>query len=170
MVTETIIPGFTIREAEPDDIPLLFALIREFAEYVGMAGEVAATEETLRGSLFGNRRVAEVILGFFEGKPACFALFYHNYSSFLGRPGIYLEDLYVTPELRGKGIGSVMLSHIAQIALDRDCGRFEWSVLDWDENAIRFYKTVGAVPLADSTVHRVTGEALEKLARKYCSR
>ena len=125
---------------------------------------MVASEETLRASLFeAERKTAEVLIADWDNKPVGFALFFQNYSTFLAQPGIYLEDLYVTPALRSNGIGEAMLSHIAKIAIERKCGRFEWSVLDWNEHAIRFYKKLGAVPMSDWTMFRLSGDALLKL-------
>jgi GNAT superfamily N-acetyltransferase len=121
-------------------------------------------EETLSESLFGERRVAEVLIGHREGEPVGFALFFHSFSTFLGKPGIYLEDLYVRPKFRGAGIGRALLVHLAKLARERDCGRLEWSVLNWNEPAIGFYETLGAVPMDEWTVYRLTGDALEELA------
>jgi GNAT superfamily N-acetyltransferase len=157
-------PELEIRAATEDDVPLILSLIKELAEYERLSHEVVATEETLRDSLFGERRVAEVLIGHQEGEPAGFAVFFHNFSTFLGRPGIYLEDLFVRPEFRGSGIGRAMLVYLARLAKERGCGRLEWWVLDWNEPAIRFYKGLGAVPMDDWTVYRLTGEALEGLA------
>lgn len=156
--------GFRIREATEEDVPLILAFVRELAEYEKLSHEVVATEEALRDSLFGERRVAEVLLGYVEDEPAAFALFFHNFSTFLGKPGIYLEDLFVRPEFRGTGLGKAMLSHLAGLAKERGCGRLEWWVLDWNEPAIGFYKGLGAEPMDEWTVYRVTGEALERLA------
>ena len=164
---QTKISGFELRFAEPSDVPLIFSFIRELAEYERLSHEVVATEEILRETLFGSRRVAEVILGFYEQKPVSFAIFFHNYSTFLGRSGLYLEDLYVKPEMRGQGFGKAMLSYLAKLAKERGCGRFEWWVLDWNEPAIGFYKKLGAIPMSDWTVYRVTGEALDKLAAEF---
>ena len=122
------------------------------------------TEETLRESLFGSRPSAEVLLGYYQDKPVTFAVFFHNFSTFLGRRGLYLEDLFVIPEMRGKGFGRALLVHLAQIARERNCGRFEWAVLDWNEPAIEFYKRLGAVPMSEWTIFRVTGKALDRLA------
>jgi GNAT superfamily N-acetyltransferase len=153
-----------IRPATEEDIPLLLRFIKELAEYEKLSHEVSATEEVLRESLFGERRVAEALLAHSGGEPAGFALFFHNFSTFLGRPGIYLEDLYVPPEFRGSGIGRALLVHLAKLAKERGCGRLEWWVLDWNESSIGFYKSLGAVAMDDWTVYRVTGEALEKLS------
>jgi GNAT superfamily N-acetyltransferase len=159
-------PELEIRGATEDDVPLLLSLIKELAEYERLSHEVVATEEMLRGSLFGERGVAEALLGYLGDDPAGFALFFHNFSTFLGRPGIYLEDLYVRPEFRGAGVGRALLVHLAGLARERGCGRLEWSVLDWNEPAIGFYKGIGASPVSGWTVYRVTGEALEELAAR----
>ena len=153
-----------VREAAGDDVPLILSFIRELAEYERLSHEVVATEKALRESLFGKRRYAEVLIAEHDGAPAGFALFFHNFSTFLGKPGIYLEDLYVKPEFRGAGIGSKLLAHLAGLARRRRCGRLEWWVLDWNEPSIGFYKKLGAVPMDDWTVYRVSGEALEDLA------
>lgn len=157
-------PKFEILPATEKDIPLILQFIKELAEYEKLANEVVATEDILRQSLFGNRRTAEVIIGYWEKTPVAFAVYFHNFSTFLGRPGLYLEDLFVKPEMRGKGIGKFMLQYLAQIAKERGCGRLEWWVLDWNEPAIRFYKSLGAIPMDEWTVFRVTGKALDKLA------
>lgn len=154
----------SVREAREEDVPLILSLIGELAEYEKLSGEVVATEEGLRENLFGERRYAEVLIGERDGTPAGFALFFHNFSTFLGRPGIYLEDLYVRPEFRGAGIGRALLASLARLAVDRGCGRLEWWVLDWNEPSIGFYRKLGAVPMDDWTVYRVSGRALEELA------
>jgi GNAT superfamily N-acetyltransferase len=157
-------PEPEIRSATEDDVPLILTLIKELAEYERLSHEVVAAEEMLRDSLFGERRVAEALLGYLGDDPAGFALFFHNFSTFLGRPGIYLEDLYVRPEFRGAGVGRALLVHLAGLAKERGCGRLEWSVLDWNEPAIGFYRGIGASPVSGWTVYRLTGEALENLA------
>jgi GNAT superfamily N-acetyltransferase len=157
-------PELEIRAATERDVPLILTLIKELAEYERLSHEVVATEEALRDSLFGERRVAEALLGYLGDDPAGFALFFHTFSTFLGKPGIYLEDLYVRPEFRGAGVGRALLVHLAGLAKERDCGRLEWSVLDWNEPAIGFYKGIGASPVSGWTVYRVAGEALEVLA------
>ena len=162
----TKLDGFQIRFAQRKDVSLILEFIKELAEYEKMLHEVVATEELLMESLF-ERKIAEVIIGEYQNKPVAFALFFHNFSTFMGRPGIYLEDLYVKPEMRGKGIGTIMLSFLAKLAVERNCGRFEWSCLDWNEPAIQFYKRLGAVPMDEWTVYRVHGEALNKLAMKF---
>lgn len=154
----------TIRPATGADVPLILDFIRGLAEYERLPHEVVATEERLRRTLFGARPAAEVLLAYCGTEPAGFALFFHNYSTFLALPGIYLEDLFVRPEHRGSGIGGRLLAELARLAVDRGCGRLEWSVLDWNEPAIRFYQRLGAVAMDDWTVYRVTGEALERLA------
>jgi GNAT superfamily N-acetyltransferase len=153
-----------IRNATGQDTPVILELIRRLAEYERLAHLVVATEETLRESLFGSRPMAEVVLADWDGRPAGFMLFFHNFSTFLGRPGIYLEDLFVNPDMRGRGIGKALLVHLASIAQQRGCGRLEWSVLNWNEPSIGFYKSLGAVPMDDWTVYRLTGDALENLA------
>lgn len=153
-----------LREATEDDIPLLLNLVRQLAAYEKLADEVVATEASLREALFHGRRVAEAVIGECAGQPVGFALFFHTFSTFLGRPGLYLEDLFVLPEHRGQGHGRALLTHLAKIAHARGCGRFEWSVLDWNEDAIGFYRRVGAVPMSDWTVFRLSGEALTQLA------
>ena len=162
-MNQTDHPAFTLRPAAPEDVPLILQFIKDLAEYERLSHLVVATEEQLRKTLFGERRVAEVILGF-EGKaPAAFALFFHNYSTFLGKPGIYLEDLFVRPEFRRRGYGKIVLSQLAKIAVERNCGRLEWSVLDWNQPAIDFYKSLGAKPMDEWTVFRLTGESLEEM-------
>ena len=157
-------PELEIRAATEGDAPLILSLIKELAEYERLSHEVVATEEALRDSLFGERPVAEVLIGDLGDEAVGFALFFHNFSTFLGKPGIYLEDLYVKPRYRGMGFGRTLLVHLARLARERGCGRFEWSVLDWNEPAIGFYKGIGASPVSGWTVYRVTGEALDDLA------
>jgi GNAT superfamily N-acetyltransferase len=159
------VTSVSIREATIEDVPLVRWFIQQLAEYERLSHEAVMTDDVLRESLFGPRRYAEVLLGYADGKPVAFSVFFHNFSTFLGRPGLYLEDLFVLPEMRGRGFGRAMLIALAKIAVDRKCGRFEWTVLDWNETAIGFYKKLGAVPMDEWTVFRVTGEALEKLAR-----
>jgi GNAT superfamily N-acetyltransferase len=153
-----------VREASADDVPLILTLIGELAEYERLSHEVVATEDSLQEWLFGDKPVAEVLIAESGTEAAGFALFFHSFSTFLGRPGIYLEDLYVRPAFRGRGMGKAMLVHLAKLAKERGCGRLEWSVLDWNEPSIRFYASLGAVAMNDWTVHRVTGEALDRLA------
>lgn len=160
-------PRTTLRFATEADVPTILDLIRGLADYEKLAHEVVADEATLARSLFGGRQVAEVVIADHEGAPAGFALFFHNFSTFLGLPGIYLEDLFVRPELRGRGIGESLLAFLGKLAVERGCGRLEWSVLDWNEPAIRFYLRLGAVRMDEWTVHRVTGEALHALANRF---
>jgi GNAT superfamily N-acetyltransferase len=152
-----------LRPATRADVPEILRLIKALAEYEKLAGDVVATEAALADTLFGPRPAAEVLIAEDRGRAIGFALFFQNYSTFLARPGIYLEDLFVEPASRGHGVGKALLKAVARIAVERDCGRFEWAVLDWNEPAIGFYRSLGAKPMADWTVMRVTGEALRKL-------
>jgi GNAT superfamily N-acetyltransferase len=154
----------TIRPATPADVPLVAQLIRSLAEYEHLAHEAVFREEDLHRHLFGPTRYAEVAIAEEDGQPAGFALFFHTFSTFLAQPGIFLEDLLVVPEHRGKGHGAALMRHLAQLALVRGCGRFEWCVLDWNVDAIRFYERIGAVATRGWTEYRVTGEALTRLA------
>ena len=154
----------TIRRADPADLPLILHLIEQLAEYEKLRHECVATEERLRVSLFGPVPSAEVIIAEHEGAPAGFALFFHNYSTFLAQRGVWLEDLFVLPEHRGAGIGRALLARLAALALERDCGRLEWNVLNWNESAIGFYRSLGAMPMDEWTTYRVTGDALTRLA------
>lgn len=153
-----------IRSATREDVPVVAELIRGLARYEKLEHEVVMTEDLLAAGLFGERPYAEVLLAVDEDRPLGFALFFHNFSTFLGRPGIYLEDLFVVPEERGSGIGRALLEHLARLAVDRGCGRLEWAVLDWNRDAIAFYERLGARPNSDWTVYRLTGEALTTLA------
>ena len=153
-----------IRTATKDDVPVVAELIRGLARYEKLEHEVVMTEDLLAAGLFGERPYAEVLLAVDEDRPVGFALFFHNFSTFLGRPGLYLEDLFVVPEDRGSGIGHALLEHLARLAVDRGCGRLEWAVLDWNRDAIAFYERLGARPNSDWTVYRLTGEALTTLA------
>ena len=154
----------SIRAAVEGDLPLIFHLIESLAEYEKLRDQCIATEEKLRATLFGEHPAAEVLIAAIDGVPLGFALFFHNYSTFLAQPGIFLEDLFVKPEARGMGVGHALLSALARLAVERKCGRLEWSVLDWNELAISFYKCIGAVPMDEWTTFRVTGRALEELA------
>lgn len=164
MKTLTPIADFRIEQASAEHVPLILSFVKELAEYERLSHEVVATEEILRESLFGEDAAAEVFIGYYKDAPVSFALFFHNFSTFLGRRGLYLEDLYVKPEMRGRGIGRAMLVHLAQLAKHRGCGRFEWAVLDWNEPAIKFYKNLGALALDEWTTFRLTGESLDSLA------
>lgn len=155
-----------IRFATVDDVSLILTLIRGLAEYERLANEAVATEADVRASLFGDRPAAEVLIAEVGNDAAGFALFFHNYSTFLGKHGLYLEDLFVFPAHRGRGIGRALMQRLAQVAVERECGRFEWWVLDWNEPAIRFYESLGARAMSDWTVYRLTGEPLERLARE----
>lgn len=161
-------PGWQVEivRAREGDVALILELIRGLAEYEKLSHEVRATEEMLRASLFGERPAAEVLLAMIAGECAGFALFFSTYSTFLAQPGIYLEDLFVKPPLRGRGIGRALLAEIARLAAERKCGRVEWAVLDWNAPSIEFYKKLGAAPLDDWTVYRLTGEALSSLAQR----
>ena len=158
-------PRITLRFATIDDVSLILDFIRQLADYEKMTQDVVTDEDQLRQSLFGERPVAEVVIASYDGEAAGFALFFHNFSTFLGRPGVYLEDLFVIPQLRGHGIGQVLLSHLAGIAIERGCGRFEWSVLDRNTDAIRFYERLGAKPIDEWTVFRIEGDTLQELVR-----
>ena len=164
---QTKIPGFVIRFAEEEDTALVLSFIKGLAAYEKLSHEVTATEDLLRETLFGSRQIAEVLIGEYRGDAVAFALFFHNSSTFLGQPGIYLEDLFVQPEMRGLGFGKVLLAYLAKVATERKCGRVEWAVLDWNEPAIRFYRKLGAATMDDWTVHRLTGEALNRLAAEF---
>ncbi|MDF1612251.1 GNAT family N-acetyltransferase [Stygiobacter electus] len=157
----------SIHFAEEKEAGIILSFIKELAEYEKLTHEVVATEEKLKETLFGEKKYAEVLIAEYKNQPAGFALFFHNYSTFLAKPGIYLEDLFVKKELRGKGIGKVLLSYLGVIALERNCGRIEWSVLDWNEPSIKFYLKLGAIPLNDWTVYRVTGNSIKKLADEF---
>ncbi len=159
-MTDTI----TLRPAQRGDIPLILSLIAELAEYERLAHEAVASEEDLFKALFGPRPAAEVVIAELEGRPVGFALFFISFSTFLGRPGLYLEDLYVRPDVRGRGVGKRLMVHLAGLCVERGYGRFEWSVLDWNAPSIAFYRSLGAVPMEEWTVQRVHGPALQALA------
>ncbi|MCL2235765.1 MAG: GNAT family N-acetyltransferase [Defluviitaleaceae bacterium] len=158
--------NFTIRKAEPADVPLILSFIKELAVYEKMLDEVVATEELLNEWIFDKGK-AEVILGEVGGKPIGFALFFHNFSTFVGRGGLYLEDLYIRPEHRGKGFGKSMLTYLAKIAVERGCGRMEWSCLDWNAPSIDFYLSLGAKPMDGWTIYRLAGETLQNVAESH---
>lgn len=158
------VADFQIRPARVDDAPVILGLIRDLATYERAPDEVIATEEQLVDVLFGQRPAAEVLLAFEEQSAIGFAVYFYNFSTWLGRPGLYLEDLFVKPEKRGKGYGRALLVELAKIACDRGCGRMEWAVLDWNEPAIKFYRTLGAKPLDEWTVFRLTRDGIEELA------
>lgn len=156
--------GFRIRSAQVEDVSTIFGLIQALAEYEKLSHAVTGHEAALKEHLFGDRPCIEAVLADSEGKSVGFALFFTNYSTFLTKPGIYLEDLFVLPEYRGMGIGKALLSHLAGLALERDCGRLEWSVLDWNEPAIGFYQRMGATILPDWRICRVTEDAIAQIA------
>jgi GNAT superfamily N-acetyltransferase len=158
-------PTLRIVPATEHDVPVILRMIKGLAEYERLADHVTATEEQLRATLFGPRPAAEVVIGYAGREPVGFALFFQNYSTFLAQPGIYLEDLFVVPEWRAHGFGRQLLTHLAALAVERGCGRLEWSVLDWNAPAIGFYRKLGAVPMEDWTIFRVTGDTLTELAR-----
>ncbi len=153
-----------IRTATPADVPQILRFIRALGEYERLTHEIRATEQALHATLFGERRYAEVLLAHYEGQPAAFALYFHNYSTFLARPGIYLEDLFVDPPYRGHGVGKALLQELARITVERECGRLEWSALDWNRPAIDFYLRLGAVEMSEWSLYRLTGEPLRRLA------
>ena len=157
-------PKLRLRFATETDTGLILEFIKGLAEYERLAHEVVADEESLRNTLFRGRKVAEVVIADYHEEPAGFALFFHNYSTFLAKPGLYLEDLFVKPGFRGKGIGRELLSCLARIAVDRGCGRLEWWVLDWNDTAIRFYKNLGGQSMDEWTVFRLSGDSLTRLA------
>ncbi len=160
----------TLRQATSADTPTILHFIQQLADYERLSHEVTATEADLQRTLFGDDPSAKVILAEWDGTPAGFALYFRNYSTFLAKPGVYLEDLFVLPELRGKGIGKKLLQYLAHLAVERGYGRFEWSVLDWNTPAIEFYRSIGAEPMDEWTVQRLTGEALKKLAESYAGK
>ena len=163
----TALPDFALREALANDCGLILSLIRELAEYEKLSHEVVATEEVLRETLFGEHPAAEVIFGEFQGQVVGYALFFHNFSTFTGRPGIYLEDIYVKPEMRGRGFGKCLLTYVAKLAVERKCTRMEWSVLDWNEPSIRFYRSLGAAAMNEWTGQRLAGAALDEVAAMF---
>lgn len=157
--------GFTIRLADENDVRIVFDMVKELAAYEKLAGSLEATEELFSESLF-QRGVAETLIGEYEGNPVGYAIFFHNFSSFAGRIGIYIEDIYVKPEMRGKGFGKTFFAYIANLAVQRRCGRLEWSCLDWNKPSIDFYEKLDAKRLADWKIYRLSGDALNRLARK----
>ncbi|HKK44574.1 MAG TPA: GNAT family N-acetyltransferase [Balneolaceae bacterium] len=166
-IISTDISDCYLRFADENDVPMILEFINELAKYEKMAHEVVATEYLLREKLFGDRRYAEVVLAYYQDTPAGFALFFHNFSTFMGRPGIYLEDLFVKEEYRGNGIGTTLLSFLAKLAIERDCARLDWAVLDWNTPSIEFYKSLNAKHLDDWMTFRVTGDPLSDLAERF---
>ena len=161
------LPGFSIRSSGIEDCSVILGFIKELAEYEKLSHEVVASVDILQETLFGDKSYAEVLIGELEGIPVAYSLFFHNFSTFTGRPGIYLEDIYVQPQMRGKGMGKSMLSYIAKLAVERNCTRFEWSVLDWNEPAIQFYRSIGATPMDGWTVQRLDGLELTDFAKQF---
>lgn len=164
---ETRIEGLSLRLATQHDVPQILRFIRALADYEKLLDMVVADEAKLTATLFGDKAYAEVVIADYAGQPAGFALFFHNYSTFLAKPGIYLEDLFVDPALRGKGIGKALITYLAKLAVERDCGRLEWAVLDWNQPAIDFYQSLGAQMLHDWRVNRVTGDTLQQMAAMF---
>lgn len=164
-IIQTRIKGFTIRFADENDARIIFDMVKDLAAYEKLGSTLEATEELFCESLF-QRGVAQTLIGEYEGKPIGYAIFFHNFSSFAGRIGIYIEDIYVRPEMRGKGFGQALFAHIAKIAVQRRCGRLEWSCLDWNKPSIAFYEKMHARRLDDWTMYRLSGNALERMARK----
>ena len=164
MTISTYLKGFFIRDTTVEDSELILNFIKKLAEYEQLSHEVVATVETLRETLFSEKAYAEVVIGEFEGVPVGYALFFYNFSTFTGRPGIYLEDIYVDKEMRGKGFGKCLLAYIAKLAVERNCTRVDWSVLDWNESSIQFYRSIGAIPMEAWTVQRLHGDALLSFA------
>lgn len=154
--------GINIAPATEADVPLILSFIKGLAEYEHLSHQVVATEEGLRETLFGSKRYTEVVIANYGNEPAGFALFFHNFSTFLGKPGIYLEDLFVLPKFRKKGVGKALFTYLARLAVERKCGRLEWAVLDWNEPAMKFYESMGAVCLSDWRIFRLAGEALAR--------
>ncbi len=165
--SSTGLVDFRIRSTGAEDCPQILAFIKELAAYEKLSHEVVATVKTLQETLFGEHRYAEVLIGEFEQSPVGYALFFHNFSTFTGRPGIYLEDIYIQPAMRGKGFGKSMLAYIARLAVERRCTRVEWSVLDWNEPAIQFYRSIAATPLNGWTVQRLDGAELAHFAEQF---
>jgi len=159
------IEDFEIKKAQKKDAGIILGFIRELAEYEKLLHEVKADEKILARNLFGKKRYAEAVIASLDKKPIGFALFFHNFSTFVGKPGLYLEDLYIQPDYRGKGYGKALLKYLAKLAKERGCGRLEWSVLDWNKPSIGFYKKLGARPMDEWTVFRLAGKELDELAK-----
>ena len=167
MTIPTKIDGFTIRHAVETDVPLILRFIKELADYEKLSHEVLATEDDFRRYLFDDKQFAEVVIGEYHSEPVGYALYFYNFSTFLGKPGLYLEDLFVKPEVRGKGFGKALLAYLARLAVDQKCGRFEWAVLDWNEPSIKFYESLGATLMKEWIITRVNGDNLHKLASLF---
>lgn len=166
-IISTRIHGLELRLATEADVPTILSFIQQLADYEKLSDQVVATEQKLRDTLFADSPYAEVVLANYQGKDVGFALFFHNYSTFLAKPGIYLEDLFVEPACRGVGVGKALITYLAKLAVERDCGRLEWSVLDWNQPAIDFYQSLGAVMLHDWRINRVTGATLTQMAELF---
>jgi GNAT superfamily N-acetyltransferase len=166
MANEMLHSQLKIVNAKKENVTLVYNFIKELAEYEKLSKEVTATEKLLKKTLFGKKSAAKVLLAYFEDEPAGFAVYFFSFSTFIGKPGLYLEDVFVKPEFRGRGIGKAILIHLAGIAKKNDCGRFEWAVLDWNKPAIKFYKSMGAKAMNDWTVYRLDTEAINILALK----
>ena len=167
MTIPTKIDGFTIRQAVESDVPLILSFVKELADYEKLSHEVLATEEDFRQYLFGEKQFAEVVIGEYHSVPVGYALYFYNFSTFNGKPGIYLEDIYITSRERGKGFGKVILSYLARLAVDQKFGRYEWAVLDWNEPSINFYESLGATLMKEWIITRVKGDNLLKLASEF---
>jgi GNAT superfamily N-acetyltransferase len=167
MIVSTALPEFVIRGANCADSQLLLGFIKELAQYEKLSHEAVATSAILEQNLFGERPYAEVLIAEFQGQAIGYALFFHSFSTFTGRPGIYVEDIYVQPQLRGKGFGKCLMSYIARLAIERNCSRMEWSVLDWNEPSIQFYRSIGAVAMDGWSVQRLDGAALGNFAAEF---
>lgn len=169
LLSKTTIPGFEIHYAEKGDEELIVSFIKALSVYEKLENEVVVTPKDLSVHLFGEKKVAEVLFGVYNSKPVGFALFFHNFSTFVGKPGIYLEDLFVYEEYRGKGFGKSLLTYLAKIAMERNCGRMEWAVLDWNEPSINFYKSLGARIMEEWLINRISGEKLHHMAKLFNS-
>lgn len=167
MWIETKIRGYKLKIAEKKDLSTIYAFTRKMAEYEKLSHEFVAREKDLERALFGEDKVIEIVLGYFDEQPVSFAVFFKNFSTYLGKAGLYLEDLFVIPEMRGKGFGKTLIAFLAKLADDRGYGRFEWIVLDWNTTAIDFYKRLGAKPMNEWIINRVTGKNLKKLANGF---
>jgi GNAT superfamily N-acetyltransferase len=167
MTIATALPDFVLRTASINDCQQILDFIKELAEYEKLSHEVVATVATLEETLFGEVSYAQAVLGEYQGRAVGYALFFHNFSTFTGRPGIYLEDIYVQPEMRGKGFGKCLLSYLAKLAVEKRCSRVEWSVLDWNEPSIQFYRSIGAAPMDGWTIQRLDGDELTKFANEF---
>lgn len=167
MWINTQIEEYKLKLAEKNDLPVIYRFIKEMAAYEKLSHELIATEESLENALFGKDQVIEVVLGYYNETPVSFAVFFKNFSTYLGKPGLYLEDLFVIPQMRGKGFGKTLITFLAKLADERGYGRFEWIVLDWNKPAINFYKSIGANPMKEWIINRVTGDKLKSLSQQF---